>query len=67
MRKKLCITSRPHKRPNWNAVAQVMRDNAHGHCGSRKDGGPKQTGSMTAIDQLYSFAAITDAQAAGIP
>lgn len=63
MRKKLRITSA--QKTQWNAVAQVMRDNAHALADLREEGA-EQTKSMTAIDQLNSYAAITDAQAAGI-
>jgi hypothetical protein len=63
MRKKLHITSA--QETQWNAVAQVMRDNAHAIADLRQQGADK-TKSMTAIDHLNSYAAITDAQAAGI-
>jgi hypothetical protein len=63
MRKKLRITSAQESQ--WNAVAQVMRDNAHAIADLREEG-TEQSKSMTAIDQLKSFAAITDAQATGI-
>ncbi|HVB55140.1 MAG TPA: Spy/CpxP family protein refolding chaperone [Candidatus Acidoferrales bacterium] len=63
MRKKLHVTSA--QETQWNAVAEVMRDNAHSIANLREEG-TEQSKSMTAIDQLNSFAAITDAQAAGI-
>jgi hypothetical protein len=63
MRQKLHIT--PAQETQWNAVAQVMRDNAHAIADLREEGA-EQTKSMNANDQLKSFAAITDAQAAGI-
>src|SRR5271169_572658 len=49
----------------WNAVAQVMRDNAHAIADLREEG-TEQAKSMTAIDHIKAYAAITDAQAAGI-
>lgn len=63
MRKKLHITSA--QETQWNAVAQVMRDNAH-TIGDLRAQTADKTKSMTAIDHLNSYAALTDAQAAGI-
>ena len=63
MRSKLHITSA--QETQWNAVAQVMRDNAHAMADLREEA-TEQAKSMSAIDHLKSYAAITDAQAAGI-
>jgi hypothetical protein len=49
----------------WNAVAQAMRENAHAIADLREESA-EQAKSMNAIDQIKSYAAITDAQAAGI-
>ncbi len=63
MHSKLRIT--PAQDTQWKAVAQVMRDNAHAIADLREEG-VEQAKSMSAMDQLKSYAAITDAQAAGI-
>ena len=63
MHRRLHITSAQDTQ--WNAVAQVMRDNAQ-TIGDLREEGVEQSQSMTAIDQLKSYEAITDAQAAGI-
>lgn len=63
MHRKLHIT--PAQDAQWKAVAQVMRDNAHAIADLR-EAAAEQSKSMTAMDQLKSYAAITDAQAAGI-
>jgi protein CpxP len=63
MRVKLHITAA--QETQWNAVAQVMRDNAHAIADLREERA-EQAKSMNAIDQLKSYATITDAQAAGI-
>lgn len=51
--------------PQWTAVAQAMRDNAssvHSLVEQRK----AQAGQMTAVDDLKSYEAITDAHADGL-
>ncbi len=63
MRSRLHITSA--QETQWNALAQVMRDNAHGMADLREEA-TEQAKSMTAVDHIKSYAAITDAQAAGI-
>jgi hypothetical protein len=63
MRRKLHITTA--QETQWNAVAQVMRDNAHAIADLREEG-TEQAKAMTAIDHIKAYAAITDAQAAGI-
>jgi hypothetical protein len=63
MRRQLHITTA--QETQWNAVAQVMRDNAHAIADLREEGA-EQAKSMTAIDHIKAYAAITDAQAAGI-
>lgn len=63
MHRRLHITSAQDTQ--WNAVAEVMRDNAQ-TLGDLREEGAEQSKSMTAIDQLKSYEAITDAQAAGI-
>jgi|SRR5579863_2521806 len=55
----------PAQDAQWNALAQVMRDNAHA-VGDIRQTGSEQTESMSAIDQIKSYSAITEAQAAGI-
>ena len=63
MRRQLHIT--PAEETQWNALAQVMRDNAHAIADLREEG-TEQAKSMTAIEHIKAYAAITDAQAAGI-
>ena len=63
MHRKLHITAAQDTQ--WKAVAQVMRDNAHAIADLREER-VEQAKSMSAMDQLKSYAAITDAQAAGI-
>lgn len=63
MHKKLHITAAQDTQ--WDAVAQVMRDNARA-IGELRAQTADKTKSLTAIDHLNSFAALTDAQAAGI-
>lgn len=63
MHSKLHVTSA--QKTQWDAVAQVMRDNAHALADLREEG-TEQAESMTAIDHIKAYAAITDAQAAGI-
>ncbi|MGO8920618.1 MAG: Spy/CpxP family protein refolding chaperone [Stellaceae bacterium] len=59
----LAIT--PDEEPQWQAVAEVMRDNARttGALVAQRVADAK---TMTAIDDLRSYAAIADAHAAGI-
>lgn len=49
----------------WQAVAQVMRDNASS-VGSLVEQRKAQAGQMTAVDDLKSYEAITDAHADGL-
>lgn len=63
MRRQLHITTA--QETQWNAVAQVMRDNAHAMADLREEA-TEQNKSMNAIEHIQSYAAITDAQAAGI-
>jgi hypothetical protein len=63
MRSKLHITAA--QETQWTAVAGVMRDNAHAMADLREEA-TEQAKSMGAIDHIKSYAAITDAQAAGI-
>ena len=49
----------------WQAVAQVMRDNASA-VGSLVEQRKAQAGQMTAVDDLKSYEAITDAHADGL-
>jgi hypothetical protein len=51
--------------PQWDAVAQVMRDNANS-VGSLVEQRKAQAGQMTAVDDLKSYEAITDAHADGL-
>jgi len=51
--------------PQWQAVAQAMRDNANAMRALIKDRAAKAK-TMTAIDDLQSYAAIADAHAAGV-
>jgi Spy/CpxP family protein refolding chaperone len=51
--------------PQWQAVAQAMRDNAKA-IGALVEDRVAKTKSMTAIDDLNSYAAIADAHAAGV-
>jgi periplasmic protein CpxP/Spy len=51
--------------PQWDAVAQVMRDNAQA-VGSLIAARTKNARSMTAVDDLKSYQAIAEAHAAGI-
>ena len=60
---KLHIT--PAQETQWNALAQVMRENAHAIADLREERA-EQAKSMNAVEQLKAYAAITDAQAAGI-
>jgi protein CpxP len=60
---KLHIT--PAQETQWNALAQVMRENAHAIAELREERA-EQAKSMNAIEHLKAYAAITDAQAAGI-
>jgi hypothetical protein len=63
LRSKLHITSA--QETQWNAVAQVMRDNAHAIADLREERA-EQAKAMNAVEQLKAYEAITDAQAAGI-
>ncbi|HVB81157.1 MAG TPA: Spy/CpxP family protein refolding chaperone [Candidatus Binataceae bacterium] len=63
LRGKLHITSA--QETQWNALAQVMRDNAHAMANLREEA-TEQAKSMSAVDHLKAYAAITDAQAAGV-
>lgn len=63
MHAKLKIT--PAQEDQWAQVAQVMRDNANTIEPLIKDR-VKNAKTMTAIDDLKSYAAITDAHADGI-
>lgn len=63
MHSKLHITTA--QQTQWDAVAQVMRDNAQAMAGLREEA-TEQAKSMSAVDHIKSYAAITDAQAAGI-
>src|ERR1700692_3403769 len=56
---KLHIT--PAQETQWNALAQVMRDNAHAIAELREERA-EQAKSMNAVEQLKAYAAITDAQ-----
>jgi protein CpxP len=60
---KLHITSA--QETQWSALAQVMRDNAHAIADLREEKA-EQAKSMNAIEHLKAYAAITNAQAAGI-
>lgn len=51
--------------PQWQAVAQVMRDNASS-VGTLVEQRKAQAGQMTAVDDLKSYEAITDAHADGL-
>jgi periplasmic protein CpxP/Spy len=51
--------------PQWQAVADVMRDNAKAMRALIRDRAAKAK-TMTAIDDLRSYAAIADAHAAGV-
>jgi len=51
--------------PQWSAVAQVMRDNAKAVSDLVRDRAQKAS-SMTAVDDLRSYAAVADAHAAGV-
>ena len=51
--------------PQWQAVADVMRDNAKAMGALIRDRAAKMK-TMTAIDDLHSYAAIADAHAAGV-
>jgi len=51
--------------PQWQAVAEVMRDNAKTTRALVEERTAKAK-TMTAIDDLHSYAAIADAHAAGI-
>jgi periplasmic protein CpxP/Spy len=51
--------------PQWQAVADVMRDNAKATGALVRDRAAKVK-TMTAIDDLHSYAAIADAHAAGV-
>jgi len=51
--------------PQWQAVAEVMRDNAKA-TGALIEERTAKAKTMTAIDDLYSYQAIAEAHAAGI-
>jgi hypothetical protein len=63
MHKRLKVTS--EQETQWNAVAQVMRDNAEDIDKLASDRRAKRS-SMTAVDDLQSYEAIADAHADGL-
>jgi len=63
MHAKLAIT--PGQEDQWKQVAQVMRDN-ESRLEPLVEGRKKNANTMTAIDDLKSYAAITDAHSEGI-
>lgn len=55
----------PAQEPQWQAVADVMRDNAKTTSGLIEERAGKTT-TMTAIDDLHSYEAIAEAHVAGL-
>ncbi|HXQ52889.1 MAG TPA: Spy/CpxP family protein refolding chaperone [Stellaceae bacterium] len=52
----------PAQEPQWQAVAQVMRDNAH-KIDAAVHARAEQRGTMSAVDNLSTYSAIVDAHA----
>jgi hypothetical protein len=63
LHKALMITTA--QEPQWQAVADVMRDNAKSVTALIKDRASKMK-TMTAIDDLHSYQAIANAHATGV-
>lgn len=54
----------PAQEPQWNAVAQAMRDNAQQMQGAIQQ--RQQAAKMTAVDDLKAYQAIADAHSQGL-
>jgi len=55
----------PAQEPQWNAVAETMRNNAQAMQGAIQQR-RQNAGTMTAVDDLRSYQAITEAHAQGL-